>query len=235
MAVKYQKFVESISAVTGLDTAEARAMAEAALGTLARQVSRANRRRLLQALPGDLRAGIPDAGGLVHIDDVSFISAVSQLSGRTEEECWLLTNAVFAALAEQEPELVQRLDVPGRIRDLFNPPHPGGGITGPHGNQAPLTDEEVREALSQLPYWSGDTSALVRTVELPEENLDRVVERIQNLRRELGRGPTVRRMDGVADLVVNTATVDAVTALDIDLAHEIDRTIDEAGAGIWSG
>ncbi|HEX5496999.1 MAG TPA: DUF2267 domain-containing protein [Mycobacteriales bacterium] len=235
MAVRYREFLGAVSETTGLDTDEARAVAGAALSVLARQLSRADRRRLLDALPANLSDGLPPPGGPAHPDRVAFVQGVSRLSGRPAEEAWLLTHAVFAALAGQEPELVRGLDLPADLGELFSQPYPGGGLTGPRGHQAPLTAEEVQAELRELPYWSGDTSALVRTVELPEDNLDRVLERILLLHRRFGRGPEVRRVGGAADLVVNTAAVGAVTALDIELAHEVDRAIEQAGAGIASG
>lgn len=235
MAVRYREFLGAVSRMTGLDTDEARAVAGAALSTLGHQLTRADRRHLLDALPAELRDGLPVPPEAAHPDPVSFVQAVGHLSRRPVEEAWLVTHAVFAALAGEEPDLVRGLDLPEGLRDLFSHPYPGGGLTGPHGHQAALTAEELEAELAMLPYWSGDTGALVRTVELPEENLDRVLERIQVMHRRIGRGPAVHRVDGAADLVVTTAAIGAVTALDVALAHDVDRAIDEAGAGIASG
>jgi pterin-4a-carbinolamine dehydratase len=69
----------------------------------------------------------------------------------------------------------------------------------------------------------------MRTIELPAANLDRVLWRLDRLRHELGRGPHVGREDNTtATLVVLTHQVDAVTGLDIDLAHRIDAIIVDA-------
>lgn len=235
MAVRYQHFLEAISRMTELDFDDARAVGRAALVTLAGQLPGDERRRLLDALSADLRHGMAVSGAPTQLDDVGFVQTVSRLSSRPPEEAWLLTHAAFAALAEEDPGLVRGLSLSESLRELFTQPHPGGGLTGVGGGQAPLTDEEVRAALDQLPYWSGDTNALVRTVELPEENLERVLDRIRLMHQNLGRGPTVRRLDGAADLVVNTTSIGAVTADDVKLAHQVDRTIDEAGAGIAFG
>ncbi|MFG2085305.1 MULTISPECIES: 4a-hydroxytetrahydrobiopterin dehydratase [unclassified Spirillospora] len=117
---------------------------------------------------------------------------------------------------------------------MFAPPAVGGGVTGPAGQEAPLTPEEVDAALGALPDWSGDTGELRRTLVLPPGNLDRVLRRIDLLREEMGRGPEVRRgADGV-QLAVRTASVEAVTALDVELASRLDEAIDEAGAGMSS-
>ena len=41
-----------------------------------------------------------------------------------------------------------------------------------------------------------------------------------------------RPEEGTATLVVRTNRVDAVTALDVELAHRVDAAIEEAGAGL---
>lgn len=235
MAVRYQQFLEAISRMTELDFDVARTVGRAALVTLAGQLPGDDRRRLLDALPTDLRQGMVVSGAPTQLDDVGFVQTVSRLSSRPPEEAWLLTHASFAALAEEDPGLVRGMTLSGGLQELFTRPYPGGGLTGVGGGQAPLTGDEVRTALDRLPYWSGDTNALVRTVELPEENLERVLDRIRLMHLNLGRGPTVRRLDGAADLVVNTTSIGAVTADDVELAHQVDRTIDEAGAGIAFG
>ncbi|MEV1147918.1 4a-hydroxytetrahydrobiopterin dehydratase, partial [Micromonospora sp. NPDC049799] len=100
----------------------------------------------------------------------------------------------------------------------------------------PLRGDELNEALNGLPYWSGDGQALTRTVELPPDNLDRVLDRLDRLRVETGRGPRIGRPDATtAVLTVRSRQAGAVTAQDVDLAHTIDDAIDEAGAGMASG
>jgi hypothetical protein len=98
---------------------------------------------------------------------------------------------------------------------------------------APLTEEQLGAALDTLPYWSGTQAALRRTITLPEDNLDRVLALIDRLRGETGRAPRVVRDDREnATIVLRSPSVNAATGLDVDLAHQVDAAIDEAGAGI---
>jgi hypothetical protein len=73
-------------------------------------------------------------------------------------------------------------------------------------------------------------------VALPPDNLDRVLARLDRLRQDNGRGPSIGRPGGTAAvLTVRTSQADGVTALDVDLAHQIDDAIDEVGAGMAGG
>jgi uncharacterized protein (DUF2267 family)/pterin-4a-carbinolamine dehydratase len=232
MAIKYREFLESVSQMAGLDYGMARAAAEATLTSLARALSAADQARLLEALPAEFKNDFPMTGGPRDWDQKDFVREVSLLGRRPKDQARLRAQAVLAALAEHEPELVSELRLPGELRALFAPPAAGGGIYGPTGHAAPLTAEEVRAALRNLPEWSGDTHALRRTIAMPPENLDRVLERIQVLRERVGRGPAINRGTDTAELVVRTAAIGAVTALDIDLAALIDETITAAGSGM---
>jgi pterin-4a-carbinolamine dehydratase len=109
-----------------------------------------------------------------------------------------------------------------------------GEVTVEPGDPAaPLTEEELGAALDTLPYWEGTRSALRRTISLPEDNLDRVLARIDRLRGDTGRAPKVVRDDREnATIVLNSPSLNAATGLDVALAHQVDATIDEAGAGI---
>ncbi|TDC97587.1 DUF2267 domain-containing protein [Actinomadura sp. 7K507] len=234
MAVKYQNLLESVSEKTGLDSGVARAAAEATVTVLARTLDEPDRDRFLDAMPGQLKGRLPVEGQVREGDEADFVRAVSLLAHRPPDEARLRARAVLAALAEQEPDLIAELNVPDQLRGMFAPPGVGGGVTGPTGQEAPLTPEEVDAALGALPDWSGDAGELRRTLVLPPGNLDRVLRRIDLLRDEMGRGPEVRRgADGV-QLAVRTASVDAVTALDVELASRLDDVIDEAGAGMSS-
>jgi pterin-4a-carbinolamine dehydratase/uncharacterized protein (DUF2267 family) len=232
MAVEYRELLQAIEDRTGVDTDTARVVAEATLTAIARRLGHGDRSRLLRALPTELRDDFPVFDEPRRWDEAGLVKEISALSRQPAERTWLNAQAVLATVAEQEPDLVAGLTIPAQARELFRRPQPGGRLTGPSGHQAPLTEGEVAEALRRLPYWSGDTRRLVRVIELPEENLAAVLDYIEQMRHRVGRGPEVHRLDGAAELVVRTRSVDAVTALDVDLAHRIDAAIDAAGAGI---
>lgn len=224
--VAYQELITDITRKVGVSTDEARQAAEATIGTVARTLDRPRRERLLAAVPASLTEEVPEVPGPAPDTD-SFVAEVSWLTGVPAEQARYRAQAVLAALAEQDPDLVGTLDLPAGIQELVNEPVPGGGIVGPRGHTPPLTAAEVATALANLPYWSGDTRALRRTLTLPEPELEEVLSRIDALREEVGRAPDIERRGDTATLTVRTTAVDAVTELDLDLVGRIDEIIAE--------
>jgi pterin-4a-carbinolamine dehydratase len=232
----YRDLVDDVRRRAGVDFSTAKVGAEATVLALAWALGEAERQRLLEAVPMKLHDVVPVDGIERHAELPGFLAEVARLSGRSPEQARYQAEATLAALAEADGDLVESLRVPDGLRDLLNPPEVGGGLVGPTSAAAPLTDRELREALAGLPYWSSDRQSLVRTVELPAGNLDRVLDRIDQLRVDTGRGPQIGRPDAdSAVLTVRNSQVDGVTARDVDLAHRIDDVITEAGAGMAAG
>lgn len=234
MAVEYKDLLAAVSRKTGLSSGEARAAAEATVTALARALAEPARSRFLRTLPPELYDDYALTGGPQQWDEASFVQEVAMLGRRPAEQARVRAQAVLASVAEQEPGLLPGLPVPDGIRPLLGAPSPGGGIvSGPTEHEAPLTADEIENALSRLPDWSGDASGLRRTIVLPPENLRAVLDRIGAVKAELGRAPTVHGYrDDTAELVVRTASVGAVTALDVELAARLDDLIADAAAGI---
>ena len=232
----YQELVGDVSRRAGVDFRTAKVAAEATVLALAWALEERERELLLQAVPLSLHDVVPVDGIERHHDLAGFLAEVARISGRTPEQARYQAEATLAALAEQDGDLVESLRVPDGLRDLLAPPEAGGGVVGPTSAIAPLTDQELRAALSGLPYWSSDRQSLVRTIELPSGNLDRVLDRLDRLRTEIGRGPQIGRPDpDSAVITVRTQQVEGVSAQDVDLAHRVDDAIDEAGAGVNYG
>ncbi|SPL93678.1 unnamed protein product [[Actinomadura] parvosata subsp. kistnae] len=116
-----------------------------------------------------------------------------------------------------------------RHRELLRRPGSGGGVTGPKGRGAPLTDDEVAAALRALPRWSGDRSGLRRTLLLPQENLLAIRRALDQLKITYGRQPQLHDTPDGLTLLVRTVAVSAVTSLDLELARRVDELIDEIG------
>lgn len=230
--VRYQKLVEGIRRRVGLDHDQARRAAEATIIALARALDDADRRRLLDAVPSALQDDYPTVTPRQPRTLIGFLDDVARMTLRSRAQARHQAQAALNALAEQSGDLMASLDIPSDIRELLEPPPVGGGLVDRTAHVAPLTEDEVQAALSELPYWSGNQKALVRALVLPPDNLDRVVGRLDRLRVEIGRRPHVERRGDTAMIVVRTDSVDAVTALDVDLAHAVDDAIDEVGAGI---
>ncbi|MEH0826238.1 MULTISPECIES: DUF2267 domain-containing protein [unclassified Micromonospora] len=232
----YRELVDEVGRRAGVDFSTAKVAAEATVLALAWALEEAERERLLAAVPVKLHDVVPVDGIERHQDLPGFLAEVGRLSSLTPEQARYQAQATLAALADHDGELIESLDVPDGLRDLLTPPAPGGGLVGPHSAAAPLTEAELRAALNDLPYWSSDRRSLVRTIELPADNLDRVLDRLDLLRVETGRGPQIGRPDPEnAVLTVRNRSVDAVTASDVDLAHLVDDAIEEVGAGMAGG
>ena len=225
--VQHRDLVTTVADHIGVTVDEARRAAEATIATLVRTVDGPQRQQVLDAVPTLLTEQVEAAPGPAW-DEGDFVAEVSWLTGTAPEEARQRAQAVLYVLSRQEPELVGDLELPGDIRDLIADPAPGGGITGPHGRTAPLTDDELAAALANLPYWTGGHRAIRRTVQLPEPNLRRLLERIERLKEETGRAPDIERDGDTATLTVYTKSVDAVTRLDVDLAHRVDDTVASA-------
>lgn len=229
--LRYRELVSEIGRVTGIAFDEARESARAVIAQLTRVLTDRDLRRLLDALPMELHE--PAVRDHPPTDVGAFLAGVTDMSGMPREQARYRTQAVICVLRAQSPALEDALTLPPALRELEEAPPIGGGVVGPHGHLSPLGDEEVREALRRLPYWSGDGRGLRREIGLPPAAVDRVLERLARLRARFGRGPHVARPDpGTVALVVRTNRVDGVTRLDVELAHAVDDAIEAAGAGM---
>ncbi|MEU8300614.1 DUF2267 domain-containing protein [Micromonospora sp. NPDC048909] len=232
----YQDLVEDVRRRSGADFRTAKVGAEATVLVLAFALDEGARRRLLSAVPQSLHDVVPIDGIERRHDLPGFLAEVGRISGNTPEQARYQVEATLAALAEADGDLIESLNVPDDLRELLQPPAVGGGVVGASTSTPPLTEAELAAALDDMPYWSGDNTQLYRVIALPPDNLDRVLDRIEQLRQETGRVPTIGRPGPTAAvLTVRSRQADAVTALDLDLARRIDAAIDEAGAGMAGG
>lgn len=231
--IQYREFVTAVADHANLDFDTARAAAEATFTAMARTLSWPARQLLLRTLPAELHDDYAINVPYYPPSLTGYINQISRTLHRPPDQARYQAQVVISTLARQAADLIAALDLPDYFRELTVPPPTGGGVVGPTGHTSPLTDEELRDALTRLPMWVGNQRALMRTIELPPDNLDRVLSRLDRLRAEVGRGPHIgRENDTTATLVVRTRRADAVTALDIDLAHRVDAAIMEAGAGM---
>jgi pterin-4a-carbinolamine dehydratase/uncharacterized protein (DUF2267 family) len=231
--IGYRDLVADVGQRAGIDFEQAREGAVASILVLARALDDSDRKRLLDAVPAQLQDGPPVTAVSPRRDLAGFLDEVARISRRTPEQARYQVQATLSALAERDRGLVDSLDLPPELRDLLAPPPAGGGLVDPTGRTAALTDDELRAALDELPYWSGTRQSLSRSLVLPPDNLERVLSRLEHLHAEIGRGPRIGRQDrSTAVISVRTNSVDAVTVLDVELAHRVDAAIDEAAAGI---
>jgi len=232
----YHALVNDVVRRVGTDFRTAKVGVESTVLVLAWALGEEERQRLLSAVPTKLHSVVPVDGIERHRELPGFLAEVARISGRTPEQARYQAEATVAALADHDGDLIESLHVPDGLRDLLEPPQVGGGLVGAVSATPALTDADLREALDALPHWSGDGNELSRTVELPADNLDRVLDRVDRLRQETGRTPRIgRATPSTAVLTVRSRQSGAVTAMDVDLAHAVDDAIEEAGAGIATG
>jgi pterin-4a-carbinolamine dehydratase len=231
--IQYREFVTAVAEHANLDFDSARAAAEATFTALARTLSWPARQLLLRTLPAELHDDFAINVPYYPRSLAGFVNQISRILHRPPDQARYQAHVVISTFAQQAADLVAALGLPEYLGEMTSPPPTGGGVVGPTGHTPPLTDDELRDALAHLPMWAGNQRALMRTIELPPGNLDRVLSRLDRLRTEFGRGPHIgRENDTTATLVVRTRRADAVTALDVDLAHRVDAAILEAGAGM---
>jgi len=231
--IGYRDLVSDVERRTGVDFQQARAGAEATVVALARALRQQDRERLLAVVPNELTQGhsveAEDARG----DLDGFLAEVARISRRTPEQARYQAEATLAALADQDAQLLGSLDVPADLRRLLGTGEADGRPIGPQGHTRQLTGPELDAALAELPQWSGTEQELSRTIQLPRENLQRVLERLKLMSVQRARGPQIARpAPDTAVLTVRTGRVGAVTSLDVELAHRIDAEIEAAGAGV---
>ncbi len=85
--------------------------------------------------------------------------------------------------------------------------------------RTPLQPDELTDALRGLPLWSGSTARIARTV--PGAG-DALRARVTQAADDLDHHPVVEDVPGGLRFVLWTHSRDAVTELDIALAHRID-------------
>lgn len=239
-AIRYRDLVTDVGRRAGVDFEQARAAAEATVLVLAQALDEAGRQRLLDAVPTELQEDLPADAANRRPDLAGFLEEIARLSRRTPEQARYQAQATLSAIADRDGALMESLDLPTGLRELLAPPGAGGGLVEPDGRPTvALTDDELRAALAELPYWSGGRESLSRTVILPPDSLDRVLARLDGLAGESGYRPSVGRAPSIgrpepntAVITVRTKSINAVTAVDVDLAHRVDEAIDEAGAGL---
>ena len=125
---------------------------------------------------------------------------------------------------------------PQRLLDLIEEgivAHGGdlGGWTRREGDTLQLFDGRVTLTATVEGDDSGDRSGIERTIELPSERLDRVLERLHTVQRELAhRVRIVERTPTSLTVRARTESLQAVTRLDLELADRVDDAVADVGS-----
>lgn len=234
--MRHQEFLGGVATRAGLDrTDDAREGAAAALAALAAHLPADDRDALAAALPTLLtrEAGLDDApapaaGG-------SPVETVVRRTGWTPERARYVLVAVVEELAAEDPDLGERLrrTLPDDLRPSGGPAlPPDAPAAGAEGRPQPVDQDTVDRALARLTDWSGDVTGIVRTIELPAERLDLVLDRIHGVEQEVGqRARILDRTPTTVTLRARTESMAVVTEVDLALASRIDDVVVAVGSG----
>jgi 4a-hydroxytetrahydrobiopterin dehydratase len=86
-----------------------------------------------------------------------------------------------------------------------------------------LSPDQLSDALSELPLWSGDTEGIRRTIELPSfRDAVAAINAIADVAEEMDHHPDVDLRWRTLHLAVVTHSAGGVTEFDLQLARRID-------------
>jgi 4a-hydroxytetrahydrobiopterin dehydratase len=97
--------------------------------------------------------------------------------------------------------------------------HPGGDM------RTLLTDAELAAALESLEGWSGDRSAITRTIHLDQSAVDPFLVRLEEIAREMDHDPDLEMTDGDLAITMSTHSAGGVTELDVKYATRVNELV----------
>ncbi len=99
-----------------------------------------------------------------------------------------------------------------------------------------LDEQQVAEAVRDLPGWSGDVHLLQRTLALDPAKVDGVMDEVHDIEAGMNHHAQIESVlsddaETLLTLKVWTHTVGGVTELDLDLARRINAVLDGESSG----
>ena len=89
-----------------------------------------------------------------------------------------------------------------------------------------LDDEEISRQLGELDGWSGDTTALRRTVQAADfPTAIRIVDAVAEVAEEMNHHPDIDIRWRKLHFTLVTHAAGGVTQFDVELAHRIDEVV----------
>ena len=234
--MRHQEFLEGVATRGGFaETADARRAADAVLATLAEHLPAEDRDALADALPTLLEreSGVDEAGGGGAPTEADLVGEVARRTGWSPERARYALTAVTGQLTAEDDDIGKRIArvLPPDLQDAGPTLPPDAASVGAQGRPQPVDPDELERVLNRLTDWSGDVSGIVRTVGLPAEHIDLVLERLRGAERELGaRLRIVERTPTSLTVRARTESMGAVAALDLDLAERFDEIVATIGS-----
>ena len=234
--MRHQEFLAGVATRGGFaETDDARRAADAVLATLAEHLPGDDRDALAKALPNLLEqeSGVDRAGGGGTPTEADLVDEVALRSGWEPERARYALTAVIGQLHAEDADLGERIGrvVPEDLRGSGPTLPPDAASEGAQGRPQPVDPDELQRALGRLTDWSGDVTGIERTIELPSEHIDLVLERLRAAEREIGaRLRTVERTPTSLTVRARTESMQAVAVLDLDLAERFDDIVATVGS-----
>jgi len=234
--MRHQEFLAGVATRGGFaETDDARRAADAVLATLAEHLPGDDRDALAEALPNLLEqeSGVDRAGGGGTPTEAGLVDEVARRSGWEPERARYALTAVIGQLTAEDPDLGERIGriLPGELRATGPTVPPDAASAGAQGRPQPVDPDELERVLQRLTDWSGDVHGIERTVRLPSEHLDLVLERLRAAESELGaRLRILERTPTSLTVRARTESTEAVAALDLDLAERFDDIVATVGS-----
>lgn len=236
--MRHQEFLSGVATRAGFEqTDDARLGATATLAALSEHLPADDRDALARALPTLLEqeSGIDEAGTRAAAADATVVDGIVRRTGWTPERARYALVAVVDQLTAEEPELGRRvaLALPDDIEPHGGPAlPPDAAAEAAQGRPQPLGEVGVDRALSRLVDWSGDVNGIERTIALPPERIDLVLDRVHRAERELAhRVRIVERTPTSLTVRARTESLQVVTELDVALAERVDDAVASVGSG----
>lgn len=238
--MRHQEFLSGVATRAGLEhTDDARLGATAALAALAEHLPADDRGALAAALPTLLEheSGLDGGSGgtSAAAGPGGLVDGIVRRTGWTPERARYVLAAVASQLAAEDEDLARRIRavLPADVEASDGPAlPPDAAAEGPQGRPQPLGAEGLDRALSRLTDWSGDLTGIERTIGLPSERIDLVLERVHDAERELAhRVHVVERTPTSLTLRARTESLRVVTELDVALAERVDDAVATVGSG----
>lgn len=234
--MRYQELVESVRDRAGMDSTEqARDSLSAVLSTLGHCLPPEQRSRLAERLPGSLEPAADVPGPPEIRDGSGLVVEIGQRLDVPPERARYLAQAVVGSLREGDPELIAGLreHLSSDILDVLLPAGDSPERSESARSEVPteLSDDEIAQSLRRLPSWTGDRTAISRTVSLPTDRHEPLINRVQREARDFNDHAHIQRQGDEVTFTLNTGRPPAVTRPDIELAERIDHAVAEVGSG----
>ncbi len=94
-----------------------------------------------------------------------------------------------------------------------------------------LDSKLVESSLRALPEWSGDTTAISRTVSVTDAQAEQLLGSLAESARAMNHDPDIERSEGSLRIDLTTHSAGGVTALDIAMASHINDLVAHATGG----